>query len=207
LGKGGQFERMNKIQDPLKIVLKNGDNMEKFVEDFREKLFSPAGIAVEAILTTVGFTAPAVVVSYGALLWYDVYKSSTTGKIDYWNIFYDILGIISSGALSAYLAPYLKSTKGVVFKSFSEVLTRLKTTNIWKILEPFLKKISQFIPTIEKYLSDGIKWIADNTKSPVFSKYLSQVSNFLKKITLSFAEDATEIWLLNNVKNNNTKSV
>jgi len=181
LGKGRQFEKMNKIQDPLRIPLNKGLNLNEIMESFREKLFSPAGVTIEVFLTSLGWTAPAVMAAYGAILSFDIYKS-INGETDWFNIVVDVIGIVTSGAFSGLFAPLMRGAKKR-FNSIVEVFKWLKTTKVWESLKPYLSKIVSGLSNVGKWLSTGIKWIADNTGLTFLLKWSSKILSFFNNIS------------------------
>lgn len=194
LGKGGEFEKMNSIQDPFKIPLKKGPKenttLDEAMENFRQNLFSPTGIAIETFLTSFGWTAPAVMGAYGGLLSYDIYKS-LNGKTDWGNIVFDTLALVTSGLLSGVIAPFIRGGKKS-FDSIKSVFSWLKTTNIWTKLKPYLSKIGTLLSTIGGWLSKGIKWIADNTGLTFLLKWSGKILSFFNNISKTMLNSLEE---------------
>jgi hypothetical protein len=169
--------------------------LDKFMEGFRDALYSPAGIAVETFLTSTGLGSIGVISSYAALLIYDIYLSISNNDTNWLNIVFDLLGMLTSGALSGLLAPIVKSA-GKGFTTLEKALLSLKNSKYWKSIYPVLVKIGESIGWITSYISKGIQWIVKSLgpKVPSFIKtgankiisFLktipSQITNFLKKI-------------------------
>ena len=169
--------------------------LEKFIEGFRDALYSPGGIAVETFLTSTGLGSVGVISSYAALLIYDIYLSISNNDTNWLNIVFDLLGMLTSGALSGLLAPIVKSA-GKGFTTIEKALLSLKNSKYWKSIYPVLVKIGESIGWITSYISKGVEWLLKSLgpKVPSFIKtgankiisFLktipSQITNFLKKI-------------------------
>ena len=162
-------------------------NLDSFIEKYREALYSPAGMAVELFLTSFGFTAPIVVGSYGALLSLDVYKA-INGDVDWLNIIFDCLGLITSGALSGYLSKIVKKTPK--FKKIGDAINWLSKTNIWKTIEPYLIKLGSLLQTILGWIMKGMSYVVKWTKSSWLGKFVNRIGEFLKPL-FNFIESKT----------------
>ena len=145
--------------------------VESFFEGFRDALYSPGGIAIETFLTSTGLGSIGVISSYITLLIYDIYLSISNNDIDWLNIIFDLLGILTSGAISGLLAPIVKSA-GKGFTSIEKALVYLKNSKVWKTIYPVLLKIGESIGMITSKISEVIKWIIASLgpKVPSFIK-------------------------------------
>lgn len=169
--------------------------VESFFEGFRDALYSPGGIAIETFLTSTGLGSVGVVSSYITLLIYDIYLSINNNDTNWLNIIFDLLGVLTSGALSGVLAPIVKSA-GKGFTSLEKSLLSLKNSKYWKSIYPALLKIGESMGWITSKISSVIEWIIKSLgpKVPTFIKtgsnkiisFLKEISskimNFLKKI-------------------------
>ena len=184
LGKGGEFERTNKLYNPFEYPLskgpKKGATIDSAMESFREGLFSPAGMAIETFLTSFAFTAPGVVAAYSSMLAYDIYKS-LNGETDWFNIIVDTLCVVTSGAVSGLFSPLVRGTKKG-FSSISKVFEWLKTTSIWNKIKPFLSNLASGINTVGEWIAKGLKWISDNTGITFLAKWSSKIVSFFSNI-------------------------
>jgi hypothetical protein len=81
---------------------KPSDSMsfDEFMEKFRETLTSTGMVALEAFLTSTGIGSVAVITAYSSLLIYDLYKGIVKGEWGWLNIIFDIISVITSGALA-----------------------------------------------------------------------------------------------------------
>jgi hypothetical protein len=190
LGRGGQFEKTNKLYNPFEYPISKGPKKNTTIDDamesFREGLFSPTGMAIESFLTSFAFTAPGVVAAYAAMLAYDIYKS-LNGETDWFNIIVDTLCVATSGVVSGVFAPLVKGGKKG-FSSISKVFEWLKTTSVWTKIKPYLSNLSSGINVVGSWIAKGLKWIADNTGITVLAKWSSKIVSFFSGITNGILE-------------------
>jgi len=161
----------------------NGMSFHNFMEGFRNKLYSPGGAAVEAFLTSFAITAPAVIVSYTAMLAYDIYESVQDGVTNWFNIICDALCVISSGVLSKVISPLLKYKNS--FRGLEEFLTWLKNSTLWKTISPWLQKISTGITSISGKVGESITWLSNKTGITFLIKIAGKITSFLNTIATS----------------------
>jgi hypothetical protein len=190
LGRGGQFEKTNKLYNPFEYPISKGPKKNTTIDDamesFREGLFSPTGMAIEAFLTSFAFTAPGVVAAYAAMLAYDIYKS-LNGETDWFNIIIDTLCVATSGVVSGVFAPLVKGGKKG-FSSISKVFEWLKTTSVWTKIKPYLSNLSSGINVVGGWIANGLKWIANNTGITVLAKWSSKIVSFFSGIANKILE-------------------
>lgn len=195
LGKGGNFERTNKLYNPFEYPIhkgpKKGTSIDDAMESFREALFSPTGMAIEAFLTSFAFTAPGVVAAYAAMLSYDIYKS-LNGETDWFNIIVDTLCVVTSGVVSGIFAPLVKGAKKGL-SSISKVFEWLKTTSVWTKIKPFLTTLVEGINVVGGWIGTGLKWISDNTGLTFLAKWSSKIISFFSNIVNGILESIGQI--------------
>ena len=158
--------------------------VESFFEGFRDALYSPGGIAIETFLTSTGLGSVGVISSYITLLIYDIYLSISNNDTNWLNIIFDLLGILTSGALSGLLSPIFKGV-GKGFTTIEEALMALKSSKYWGKISPVLLKIGDSIGMITSKISEKIKWIVESLgpKVPSFIKTgANSIISFLKSI-------------------------
>jgi hypothetical protein len=158
--------------------------VESFFEGFRDALYSPGGIAIETFLTSTGLGSVGVISSYITLLIYDIYLSISNNDTNWLNIIFDLLGILTSGALSGLLAPIFKGV-GKGFTTIEGALMALKNSKYWGKISPVLLKIGDSIGMITSKISEMIKWIVESLgpKVPSFIKTgANKIISFLKDI-------------------------
>jgi hypothetical protein len=183
LGKGGQFERSQNMSDLRNMPIKNGPKkgsttLDAAMEQFRDGLFSPAGMAIEAFLSAFAFTAPAVLGAYAAMLAYDIYKS-LNGEINWLNIIFDTFSVATSGTASKLFAPYVKQVKSGTFNTIAKAFEWIKTTKLWQALKPIITAITNGLKVVSKWITTGLKWIADNTGITAIANFGSKIVSFI----------------------------
>jgi hypothetical protein len=168
------------------LLLNESFDIDSTMEVIREKLFSPAGIAVETFLTslgaaTFGVTSGSVVLMYGSLLSYDVYKA-INGVTNWFNIFIDIICVATSGMGAKLFSPVINAAKKINFKNIESVVIWLKKTTIWKNLSKIIESISSLMSIIVGYTLKGIEWVTKNTKVKILTNYASKIKSFLNNL-------------------------
>jgi hypothetical protein len=165
-------------KNPIKPL--KGMSVDEFMEGFREKLYSPGGIAVEAFLTSFGFTAPLVITSYAAMLAYDIHKGIQTGDYAWLDIIFDVLGVLTSGTLSGVLSGIMKSAKGI--KGVDKALLYLKNSKVWEKILPYIKDIGISTIIIEKRIQDGIKFLVEKFGKTWLGQGLTKINSAIKTV-------------------------
>ena len=173
-------------KNPLK-----GMSFDEFMEAFREKLYSPGGIALETFLTSLTLTAPLVVGSYAVMLVYDIYKAITTGEFGWFNLIFDIMGVLSSGIYSGLFSQIAKSAKGI--KGVEATLAFLKNSKLWVKISPYLKKLSTWTGQFLTWIKDGIKWIKETTKNSAIGPLLSKINSVIKTVLDTIQNTVTKL--------------
>lgn len=176
-------------KNPIKPL--KGMSFDEFMEDFREKLYSPGGIAVESFLTSFGITAPLVVGSYAVMLVYDIYKAITTGEFGWFDLIFDIMGVLTSGTMSGLFSQIAKSAKGV--KGVEATLAFLKNSKLWVKISPYLKKLSTWMGQISTWIKDAIIWITKKTGNTTIGKQLSKINSVIKTVLDTIQNTVTKL--------------
>ena len=177
--------------------------LDEFMEDFRESLTNPFMVGLEVVLTSTGVGVTAVVAAYTALLAYDVYKGVTKGDWGWLNIVFDVLGIVSSGAISTTLKPIMKGAQGLKLNTLGKVLTYLSKTKIWSKIKPLLEGGITVLKSISKGIWKALDWIsrktgfrelkvAGNKVELTIHLLIDEIEQFLKK-TVKFLEPGAKV--------------
>jgi hypothetical protein len=134
------------------------------MEKIREGLYSGSGIAIQIFLQFTGFGNVAVGVVWGTMLIYDLYKVFSGGEWSWMDILFDVLGMISGGAVKA-LQIAMKSigiTKSMPMAAGIQKLAANPATKgfMSKILSG-LSKVWESIKSVGSWLYKwtGFKWI------------------------------------------------
>ena len=146
-----------------------GSFLECLMENLRSVMYSVVGIAVETFLAVTGIGAPIPMVLWGLMLIWDVYKmfsSKYAGgeyAFSWWDIFFDVLGIVFAGSLGSVLAPIRAAFKGVgggIAGIFAKgVKMGGKVGGAFKSIGSFLAKSGS---KIMGAIQSGAQWISKN---------------------------------------------
>ena len=165
-------------------------NVTAMMEDIREILFSPEGMAIEAILTATGIGGFGPLIAWGVMLAYDVVLKAKNDPSSSWmNIFMDAIAVASAGGL-AYIGKAIRST-GLIGKTagktVEETVAELgKNPQTAKMVQDAGQKVSQKLPAIQNRMKIASDWAAKNLKINWLSKgvdnFTAMIANFLDKI-------------------------
>lgn len=182
-------------KDVLQCVTKG--NCVPFFEDYREMLFSPAGIALDAFLMATGFAAPAPMIAWGIMLLWDVYLLiSGSPEFSWLNLIFDILGVglgvFAKAARSIFTAAGLVGkTAG---KTLPEVITMAmknpETAGVIKKIVPIAKN---GLPKVMDKLNIGAKFLSEKLNATWAGKALNSVSEQLGKILESIGVSSRKV--------------
>ena len=187
---------MKKYDKPSKTM-----SFDEFMEEFRETLTSTGMIALEAFLTSTGIGSVAVITAYSSLLIYDLYKGIVKGEWGWLNIIFDIISVITSGAL----APILKNVKAVGVTSIEGLLSFLKTNKVWGKISPYLTKLSSYIPKLISFLKSSLDWLIEKTGytwlKKIGPKIISTLESIGESVSNFLAKDAPKATIKQGLKN------
>lgn len=161
-------------------------NVPALMEDLREILFSPEGMAIEAILLATGIGGAVPMILWGVLLAYDCYmKFKGDPQSSWFNIIIDAIGCASAGGL-AYLGKFLRST-GIVAKTAGKgveeaVIIASKNPATKEAVQKAGGFISKKMPVITKTLKDGAEWAAKKLKINWLGGMVDKFSGFMANI-------------------------
>jgi hypothetical protein len=171
----------------------NFENFDEFMEAYREALYSPEAIAISTFFTASGIGAPAVITAWGALLAYDIYKWIDSGEPDYLNLFFDVLGVASSGVLSGVIATFLKSLKGA--GNLTPIVSNVIKSSSWGKISPYISKLKTGLDWFLSKITEGINWLSKYTGitflKNLSSRIITKIKEFVKTI-LDAIENATK---------------
>lgn len=172
-------------------------NIPALMEDLREIMFSPEGMAIEAILLATGIGGAVPAVLWGVLLAYDCYmKFKGDPQSSWFNIIIDAIGCASAGGL-AYLGKYLRST-GIIAKTAGKgveeaVVIASKNPATKEAVQKAGSFISNKMPVITKTMKDGAAWAAKKLKinwlGGMVDKFSGFMANILDKIGVQASKD------------------
>jgi hypothetical protein len=172
-------------------------NIPALMEDLREIMFSPEGMAIEAILLATGIGGAVPAALWGVLLAYDCYmKFKGDPQSSWFNIIIDAIGCASAGGL-AYLGKYLRST-GIIAKTAGKgveeaVVIASKNPATKEAVQKAGSFISNKMPVITKTMKDGAAWAAKKLKinwlGGMVDKFSGFMANILDKIGVQASKD------------------
>jgi hypothetical protein len=196
----------NKISSGVNWLKEKG--IDKFFEGLRSALFSWGGIALTAFLSatgglTMGVGPTLVMTVWGAMLIYDVTDAITEsdtsfGKI--FNIFIDIIGVVTAGNGASAVAKNVgtntakvaaegaavAASKGVATKGLSgkiiEIFAALKSSKVGQIVGNVAKWLIGKLTNLFTRLTQAAKWFKDTFGSTLLYKGMTKVKKFLETI-------------------------
>jgi len=170
-----------------------GGGCSPLFEDFREMLYSPVGIAVDAFLAATGIGEIGLIIVWGIMLLWDIYLLiSGSSNFSWLNIIFDVLGLglgvfaKSARALFGGVSGVAKTAGKGLPEVIADGMKNPKTAGILmkftEIVKTSLSKIMGYVTQAGKFLSEklGIKWIGG-----VINKISGYVTKILEEIGLS----------------------
>lgn len=171
------LEAQSKSIKSLVEALKNTEYSD-FIKILREVAYSPGGISTEIFLSAIGLPEPAIL-TYAILLIDDI-NSAYNGNVDWFNIIFDSLALLTSGASSAVLNP-LRNIVGKNVKSLPLLLNTMKKTNYWDkikiLLMSFLKGIAWLLTKFAK----GYNWLGKKFGNTYIGKQITILRKFIEE--------------------------
>jgi hypothetical protein len=161
---------------------------DEFMEDYRKTLTHPVMIGLETFLLSTGVGGLGVSAAYAILLIYDIYKGITTGDWEWFEIIFNTLAIISAGALTKILRPYVNSLRKLKFNSLDEVFTYLSKTKLWSKIKGFLQSGLNVLTKLSESIGDIFKWMSEKTGFKFVKNISSKVQGVLKTIINSIGK-------------------
>lgn len=171
----------------------HGDGCSPFFSDYREALYSPAGIAIETFLSATGLLSPLPTVVWGVMLLWDTYLLiSGSSEASWGDFFLDILGAGALGVIAKGARGVLGRTVGkglgeVVADGMKNPQTASIVNKTVGIVSSGLTSIMKPIQAAGRFLSQklGFKWVGEaiDGVSKLVSKMLETVGVVAKKGT------------------------
>lgn len=174
----------NAILDPIGTIKKafnwiKENGLGALMEKIREGLYSGTGIAIQIFAQFTGFGNILVGIVWGAMLVYDLYLAFSGKEYSWLDILFDVLGIISAGALKGIqiglkaigvtkATPMVKgveilatspTTKGfmaTIGKGISTVFGWIKKAGTWLSEKFGIKWVGNVLAKAEKWLSENL---------------------------------------------------
>jgi hypothetical protein len=165
------------IKGGIEWVKKNG--IGGVMEKIRDGLYSGAGIAIQIFAQMTGVGNIAVGIVWGSMLIYDLYKVFSGGEWSWMDILFDVLGMISGGAVKALqiamksigitksmpmaagiqklaASPSTKGFMSTILSGISKVWGMIKSAGSWLFEKTGLKWIVGVLGKAEAFLSENL---------------------------------------------------
>jgi hypothetical protein len=136
------------------------------MEKIRDGLYSGIGTAIQIFLQFTGVGNVAVAIVWGGMLLWDLYKIFTGKEWEWSDILFDVLGIISGGAVKL-LKGAMKAagiTKGMSMgKGLQTLAANPATKGFMSTISSGISSVFNMIKSAGNWLSKtlGLKWIGD----------------------------------------------
>jgi hypothetical protein len=172
-------------------------NVKAFMEDIREILFSPEGMAIEAAMAATGIGGIGPAVAWGVMLAYDLYlKISGDPDSNWFNIIIDAIGCGGLAYVGKAFRGTLKVT-GLFQKAAGKGVTEIvgaaaanpKTAGMLKSIG---ESISKKLPGITATLKSGAEWATKKLKINWFTKVVDSFSNMMAKFLDALGVNASK---------------
>lgn len=170
----------NAILHPIDTI-KKGYNWIKenglgaLMDKIREGLYSGVGTAIQIFLQFTGVGNVAVAIVWGAMLCYDLYKVFSGKEWSWMDILFDVLGIISGGAVKA-LQVAMKAvgiTKGMSMAKGVQKLAANPST------KGFMAKIGKGISTVFGWIKKAGTWLAEKLRIKWIGNVMNNAENWI----------------------------
>jgi len=162
-----------------------------FIEGLRDKMFSVAGIGIQAVLSFTGWGNLAVTTAWGALLAYDTYMAMN-GQPNWFYIIIDVIGMI----------PGVSKLAGGIFKSVGSsakaassidgAIGAISSTKNGAAIMKTLSGIGKILSKILGWLKDGISWLAKKLGLTYILTKAGQIIGFISRIITKITETAAK---------------
>jgi len=170
----------NAILHPIDTIKKGyewvkNSSFPTIMETIRGFLYGGVGVALQIFLqfTMVGNVAVAIV--WGAMLCYDLYKVFSGKEWEWTDILFDVLGIISGGAVKA-LQVAMKAvgiTKGMSMAKGVQKLAANPST------KGFMAKIGKGISTVFGWIKKAGTWLAEKLRIKWIGRVMDKAENWI----------------------------
>ena len=170
----------NAILHPIDTI-KKGFNWIKehglgaLMDKIRDFLYGGVGVALQIFLQFTGVGNVAVAIVWGAMLCYDLYKVFSGKEWEWTDILFDVLGIISGGAVKA-LQVAMKAvgiTKGMSMAKGVQKLAANPST------KGFMAKIGKGISTVFGWIKKAGTWLAEKLNIKWIGRVMDKAENWI----------------------------
>ena len=161
----------NAVLHPIDTIKKGyewvkNSSFDVIMETIRDGLYSGIGTAIQIFLQFTGVGNVAVAIVWGCMLLWDLYKIFTGKKWEWSDLLFDVLGIISGGAVKL-LKGAMKAagiTKGMSMgKGLQTLASNPATKGFMSTISSGISGVFNMIKSAGNWLAKnlGLKWIGD----------------------------------------------
>jgi len=170
----------NAILHPIDTIKKGyewvkNSSFPTIMETIRGFLYGGVGVALQIFLQFTGVGNVAVAIVWGAMLCYDLYKVFSGKEWEWTDILFDVLGIISGGAVKA-LQVAMKAvgiTKGMSMAKGVQKLAANPST------KGFMAKIGKGISTVFGWIKKAGTWLAEKLRIKWIGRVMDKAENWI----------------------------
>jgi hypothetical protein len=192
------LNEQNKFQDPSTYAWSGPSNlattsnqkftakidepsMEQFMDKFREVMYSPGGMGLEALLASTGVGAIGVDVAYAVLLLWDFYeKKNIPNKFSWLNVIFDAVGLVSAGIMTYEVINGTKAIKNInTLEDIEKVLYR--NTSLIKGLSAIVKGSQNILSKLKDAFTFIVKKLKFSRLSQLWETIFGGIEKFIQK--------------------------
>jgi len=170
----------NAILHPIDTIKKGyewvkNSSFPTIMKTIRGFLYGGVGVALQIFLQFTGVGNVAVAIVWGAMLCYDLYKVFSGKEWEWTDILFDVLGIISGGAVKA-LQVAMKAvgiTKGMSMAKGVQKLAANPST------KGFMAKIGKGISTVFGWIKKAGTWLAEKLRISWIGRVMNNAENWI----------------------------
>lgn len=170
----------NAILHPIDTI-KKGYNWIKenglgaLMDKIREGLYSGVGTAIQIFLQFTGVGNVAVAIVWGAMLCYDLYKVFSGKEWSWMDILFDVLGIISGGAVKALQV----AMKAVGITKAMPMATGVQKLAANPSTKGFMATIGKGISTVFGWIKKAGTWLAEKLNIKWIGRVMNNAENWI----------------------------
>ena len=170
----------NAILHPIDTI-KKGYNWIKehglgaLMDKIREFLYGGVGVAIQIFLQFTGVGNVAVAIVWGAMLCYDLYKVFSGKEWSWQDILFDVLGIISGGAVKALQV----AMKAVGITKAMPMATGVQKLAANPSTKGFMATIGKGISTVFGWIKKAGTWLAEKLNIKWIGRVMNNAENWI----------------------------
>lgn len=172
----------NAILHPIDTVKKGyewvkNNSFPTIMETIRDFLYGGVGVAVQIFAQFTGFGNIGVAIVWGAMLCYDLYKVFSGKEWSWMDILFDVLGIISGGAVKALQV----AMKAVGITKAMPMATGVQKLAANPSTKGFMATIGKGISTVFGWIKKAGTWLAEKLGIKWIGRVMAKAENWLSE--------------------------